>query len=69
MGPSVMNNDSLPIASSPRTANDAEVLSHMIPNQGETVLEMPPGKIPIAGHMGGKTPMDSDKGGRSKFGP
>ena len=30
---------------------------------------MPQGKIPDAGHMGGKTPMDSDDGGRSKFGP
>ena len=33
------------------------------------VLETPQGEIPDAGHMGGKTPMDSDEGGRSKFGP
>ena len=29
------------------------------------VLETPQGEIPNAGHMGGKTPMDSDDGGRS----
>ena len=32
-------------------------------------MEMPQGEIPDAGHMGGKTPMDSDDGGRSKVGP
>ena len=30
---------------------------------------MPQGEIPNAGHMRGKTPIDSDEGGRSKFGP
>ena len=64
-----MNIDSLPTASSPRPGDDTEVLSQRIPDQGETVLEMPQGKIPDAGHMGGKTPMDSDDGGHSKSGP
>ena len=64
-----MNSDSLPTASSPRPADDTEVLSQRIRDQGETVLEMPPCEIPIVGHMGGKTPMDSDNGGRSKSGP
>ena len=64
-----MNNDSLLTASSPRPADDTEVLSQRIPDQGEIVLETPPGEIPVAGHMGGKTPMDSDNGGRSKSAP
>ena len=64
-----MNNDSLLTATSPRHADDAEVLSQRIPDQGETVLETPPGEIPVARHMGGKTPMDSDNGGHNKFGP
>ena len=64
-----MNSDSLPTATTPRPADDTEVLSQRIPDQGETVLETPQGEIPDAGHMGGKTPMDSDDGGRSKFGP
>ena len=49
--------------------DDTEVLSQRIPDQGETVLETPQGEILDAGHMGGKTPMDSDDGGRSKSGP
>ena len=64
-----MNSDSLPTASSPRPADDTEVLSQRIPDQGEIVLETPPGEIPVAGHMGGKTPMDSDNRDRSKSAP
>ena len=64
-----MNNDVLPTASSPRAADDTEVLSRRIPGQGETVLETPPGETPVTGHMGGKTPMDSDNGGRIQFAP
>ena len=64
-----MNRDSLPTASSPRPTDDVEVLSQRVPNQGETVLETLSSEIPITGHMGGKTPMDSDDGGCSKFGP
>ena len=50
---SEMNSYSLPTATSPRPADDTEVLSQRIPDQGETVLEMPQGEIPDAGHMGG----------------
>ena len=64
-----MNSDSLPIASSPKPADDTEVLSQRMPDQGETVLETPQGEIPDAGHMGGKTPMDAKNGGRNKSGP
>ena len=64
-----MNNDSLPTASSPRPTDDVEVLSQRVPNQGEIILEAPQGDIPDTGRMGGKTPMGSDDGGRSKFGP
>ena len=45
------------------------MLSQRIPDQGETVLETSQGEIPDAGHMGRKTPMDSDDEGRSKSGP
>ena len=64
-----MNSYSLPTASTPRPADDTEVLSQRIPDQGETVLETPQGEIPNIGHMGGKTPMDFDNGGRIKLGP
>ena len=64
-----MNNDSLLMASTPRPADDTEVLSQRIPDQGEMVLETTQGEIPDVGNMGGKTPMDSDDGGRSKFVP
>ena len=63
-----MNSDSLPTATSPRPADDPEVFSQRIPDQGETILETPQGEIPGAGLMGGKTPMDLDDGGRSKSG-
>lgn len=64
-----MNNDSLPTTTTPRPTNDTEVLSQRIPDQGETVLETLQGQILDARHMGGKTPMDSDDRGRSKYGP
>ena len=66
---SEMNSYSLPTATSPRPADDAEVLSQRIPEQGATVLETPHGEIPDTGTMGGKTPMDSADGGRNKSGP
>ena len=65
---SEMNNYSLPTASTPRPADDTEVLSQRIPGQEEVVLETPQGETPDAGLMG-KIPMDSDEGGRSKLGP
>ena len=43
-------------------------MSQRIPEQGAIVLETPQGKIPDAGHMGGKIPMDYAVGGRSKVG-
>ena len=51
-----MKSDSLPTATTPRPADDTEVLSQRIPDQGETVLETPQGEIPNAGHMGGEDP-------------
>ena len=44
------------------------MLSQRIPNQGETVLEMPQGEIPDAGHMGGKIPIDYADESHSKLG-
>ena len=64
-----MNIDSLPTATTPRPVDDTKVLYQRIPGQGEIVLEAPQGETPDAGHMGGKIPMDSDEGGRSKLGP
>ena len=64
-----MNIDSLPTATSPRPTDDIEVLSQRALNQGEIVLDVPQGDIPGAGRMGGKTPMGSNHGCRSKFGP
>ena len=64
-----MNSYSLPTASTPRPADDTEVLSQRIPGQEEVVLETPQGETPDAGLMGGKIPMDSDEGGCSRLGP
>ena len=64
-----MNNDSLPMASSPKAADNTEVLSRRISDQGETVPVMSEDKTLVAEHMGGKTPMDTDDGGRIQFGP
>ena len=60
--------DSLPTATSPRPADDTEMLSQRIPEQGAMVLEMPQGEIPDAGHMGGKIPMDYADGSHNKSG-
>ena len=64
-----MNSGSLPTASSPKAAENTEVLSRGILGQGETVPVVPEGETPVAEHMGKKTPMDTDDGGRSQFGP
>ena len=64
-----MNSYSLPTASTPQPADDTEVLSQRKPGQEEVVLETPQGETPDAGLMGGKIPMDSDEGGRSRLGP
>ena len=63
MGPSEMNSDSPPTASSPRPMDDVEVLSQRALNQGELVLEAPQGDIPDAGRMGSKTPLGSNDRG------
>ena len=60
--------NSLPTASSPRPTDDMEVLSQRVPEQGEAVLETPQRKIPDAGHMGGKIPIDYADESRSKSG-
>ena len=60
--------NSLPMATSPRPADDTEVLSQRIPERGATVLETPQGKIPDAGHMGGMIPMDYADGSHNKSG-
>ena len=60
--------DSLPTATSPRPADDTEVLPQQIPERGATVLETHQGKIPDAGHMGGKIPMDYADGSHNKPG-
>ena len=64
---SVMN--PLPTATSPRPADDIEVLSQRIPEQGEATLEMPQGKIRDVGHMGPKIPADYADESWSKLGP
>ena len=63
-----MNNDSLLTASSPRPADDTEVLSQRGLNQGETVPEAPQGDIPGVGCTRGRTPLGPNAGG-SKSSP
>ena len=58
-----MNSASLPTASSPLPADDAEVESQKGPNQEEVVLEAPQGDLPDSRPKGGKAP------GGSKSGP
>ena len=60
--------DSLPTATSPRPADDTKALSQRISEWGATVLETPQCKIPDAGHMGGKIPMDYGDESHNKSG-
>ena len=60
--------NSLPTATTPRPADDTEVLSQRLPEQGEVTLEMPQGKIPDAGHTGYKIPADCADKSCSKLG-
>ena len=60
--------NSLPTATTPRPADDTEVLSQRLPEQGEATLETPQGEIPDAGHMGSKIPTDYAYESRSKLG-
>ena len=57
-----MNNASLPTASSPLPADDAEVESQKGPNQEEVVLEAPQGDLPDTMPKGGKAPEGSKSG-------
>ena len=61
--------NSLPTATSPRPADDTEVLSQRLLEQGEATLETPQGEIPDAKHMGSKIPADYADESRSKLGP
>ena len=60
--------NSLPTATSPRPADDTEVLSQRVPEQGEAALETPQGEIPDAGPMGSNIPTDYADESRSKLG-
>ena len=60
-----MNSTSLPAASSPCAADDAEVGSQKGPSQEEEVPEVPQGNLPDSGHKGDQTP----KGSKSSPGP
>ena len=57
-----MNSASLPTASSPLPADDAEVESQKGPNQEEVVLEAPQGDLPDSRPKGGKAPEGSKSG-------
>ena len=58
--------NSLPTATSPRPADDTEVLSRRMLEQEAMVPETHQGKIPGVGHMGDKNPMDYADGSHSK---
>ena len=57
-----MNNGSLPTASTPRSTDNAEVLSQKAPNQGEVVLGAPRGDFPDPGYQGSEVPTGSEFG-------
>ena len=50
--------NSLSTATTPRPADDTEVLSQRLPEQGEVTLETPRGRVPVIGHAGFKIPTD-----------
>ena len=60
--------NTLPMATSPWLADDTEVLSQRVLEQGEATLETPQGEIPDVGHTGHKIPADYDDESRSKSG-
>ena len=60
--------NSLPTATSPRPADDTEVWSQRIPEQGKAALGTPQGEIPDVGHMGSKIPIDHADESRRKSG-
>ena len=57
-----MDSDPVPTATSPHLADDAEVLSHEAPDQGETVPKVPQGGLPDSGSRGDKAPEGSKLG-------
>ena len=54
--------NSVPPVVSPRTADDAEVVSQQAPGQEEVVLEEPQGDLPDPRSKGDKTPQGSKSG-------
>ena len=50
--------NSLPTATSPRPADDTEVLSRRLPTMAEVALEVPQGGVPDVGLAGFKVPAD-----------
>ena len=54
--------NSVPPAVSPRTADDAEVVSRQAPGQEEVVLEEPQGNLPDSRSEGDKAPQGSKSG-------
>ena len=58
--------NSLPTATSPQPADDTEVLSQRLPEQGQVDLVAPQGGIPNVGHVGFKIPADRVGESRSK---
>jgi len=60
--------NSLPTATSPPPADDMEVLSRRLLEQGEAIPKTPQGKTSDAGLTGRKIPADCANGSRSKLG-
>ena len=60
--------NSLPTATTPRPADDTEVLSQRLLERGEVTLEAPQGGIPDIGHAGFKIPVDHVDDSHSKPG-
>ena len=64
-----MNSFSLPTATSPRTTDDAEVLSQKVPSQEEVVLEAPQGDLPDSRTKADDAPEGSKSGPRLDTAP
>ena len=68
----VMDNESLPAASSPKVLDDTEVLSLRIPGQGEmqeAIKAAPEDETLAAGHMGNRSPWGLMMGARFDSAP
>ena len=64
-----MASDSLPDAHSPKTKEDAEVLSRRTVSGGGEAQEAPEGEAPVAKHQGEPIPRETGEEGRTQFGP